>query len=94
MATTADSTTCAVYRPAKRPHTQRAMMVLLAKATDRELARFVSYLKEENRILRACLSAWRLDREDPVKKPRPTPLPAAGRVDQSGYFNRPRVPSQ
>ena len=30
-----------------------AMMVLLAKATDRELARMVSYLKEENRILRA-----------------------------------------
>jgi hypothetical protein len=28
-----------------------AMMVLLAKATDRELARMVSYLKEENRIL-------------------------------------------
>jgi len=32
-----------------------AMMVLLAKATDRELARIVSYLKEENRILRARL---------------------------------------
>jgi hypothetical protein len=32
-----------------------AMMVLLAKATDRELARMVSYLKEENRILRARL---------------------------------------
>jgi putative transposase len=30
-------------------------MVLLAKATDRELARMVSYLKEENRILRARL---------------------------------------
>jgi putative transposase len=30
-------------------------MVLLAKATDRELARIVSYLKEENRILRARL---------------------------------------
>jgi hypothetical protein len=28
-----------------------AMMVLLAQATDRELARMVSYLKEENRIL-------------------------------------------
>jgi hypothetical protein len=32
-----------------------ALMVLLAKATDRELARMVSYLKEENRILRAHL---------------------------------------
>ena len=32
-----------------------AMMVLLSKATDRELARMVSYLKEENRILRARL---------------------------------------
>src|SRR3954467_9449173 len=32
-----------------------AMMVLLAKATDRELARMVTYLKEENRILRARL---------------------------------------
>jgi putative transposase len=32
-----------------------AMMMLLAKATDRELARMVSYLKEENRILRARL---------------------------------------
>jgi len=32
-----------------------AMMVLLAKATDRELARMVSYLKEENKILRARL---------------------------------------
>jgi hypothetical protein len=32
-----------------------ALMVLLAKATDRELARMVSYLKEENRILRARL---------------------------------------
>jgi putative transposase len=32
-----------------------AMMVLLAKATDRELGRIVSYLKEENRILRARL---------------------------------------
>ena len=32
-----------------------AMMVLLTKATDRELARMVSYLKEENRILRARL---------------------------------------
>jgi putative transposase len=32
-----------------------AMLVLLAKATDRELARMVSYLKEENRILRARL---------------------------------------
>ena len=32
-----------------------AMMVLLAKATDRGLARIVSYLKEENRILRARL---------------------------------------
>jgi putative transposase len=32
-----------------------ALMVLLAKATDRELARIVSYLKEENRILRARL---------------------------------------
>jgi hypothetical protein len=30
-------------------------MVLLAKPTDRELARMVSYLKEENRILRARL---------------------------------------
>jgi hypothetical protein len=28
-------------------------MVLLVKATDRELARMVSYPKEENRILRA-----------------------------------------
>ena len=34
-----------------------AMMVLLAKATDCELARMVSYLKEENRILRARLPA-------------------------------------
>src|SRR5688572_24992438 len=33
-----------------------AMMMLLAKATDRELARMVSYLKGENRILRARLS--------------------------------------
>jgi putative transposase len=32
-----------------------AFMLLLAKATDRELARMVSYLKEENRILRARL---------------------------------------
>jgi putative transposase len=32
-----------------------ALMLLLAKATDRELARMVSYLKEENRILRARL---------------------------------------
>jgi putative transposase len=32
-----------------------ALMMLLAKATDRELARMVSYLKEENRILRARL---------------------------------------
>src|SRR5262245_4430706 len=32
-----------------------AMMVLLARATDQELARMVSYLKEENRILRARL---------------------------------------
>ena len=32
-----------------------AMMILLAKATDRELGRMVSYLKEENRILRARL---------------------------------------
>jgi hypothetical protein len=32
-----------------------ALMVLLAKATDRELARMVGYLKEENRILRARL---------------------------------------
>jgi putative transposase len=32
-----------------------AMMVLLAKVTDRELGRMVSYLKEENRILRARL---------------------------------------
>ena len=32
-----------------------AMMLLLTKATDRELARMVSYLKEENRILRARL---------------------------------------
>lgn len=32
-----------------------AMMVLLAKATDRELARMVSYLKEENKVLRARL---------------------------------------
>ena len=32
-----------------------ALMVLLAKATDRELARMVTYLKEENRILRARL---------------------------------------
>jgi hypothetical protein len=32
-----------------------ALMVLLAKATDRELARLVSYLKEKNRILRARL---------------------------------------
>ena len=32
-----------------------AMMVLLAKATDRELARMMTYLKEENRILRARL---------------------------------------
>ena len=31
------------------------MMVLLAKATDRELARMVSYLKEENKVLRARL---------------------------------------
>jgi len=31
------------------------MMVLLAKATDRELARMVSYLREENKILRARL---------------------------------------
>jgi putative transposase len=31
------------------------LMVHLAKATDRELARIVSYLKEENRILRARL---------------------------------------
>jgi putative transposase len=31
-------------------------MVLLAKATGRELARMVSYLKEENRILRARLA--------------------------------------
>jgi hypothetical protein len=32
-----------------------AMMVLLAKATDRELARMVSYLKEENKVLRGRL---------------------------------------
>ena len=32
-----------------------SMMVLLTKSTDRELARMVSYLKEENRILRARL---------------------------------------
>ena len=32
-----------------------AFMLLLAKATDRELARMVSYLKEENQILRARL---------------------------------------
>ena len=32
-----------------------ALMLLLAKATDRELARMVSYLKEENRVLRARL---------------------------------------
>jgi putative transposase len=32
-----------------------AFMLLLAKATDRELARMVSYLKEENRVLRARL---------------------------------------
>jgi len=32
-----------------------ALMVLLAKATDRELARMVSYLREENKILRARL---------------------------------------
>jgi len=31
------------------------MMVLLAKATDQELARMVSYLKEENKVLRARL---------------------------------------
>lgn len=31
------------------------MMVLLAKATDRELARMASYLKEENKILRTRL---------------------------------------
>jgi hypothetical protein len=31
------------------------LMVLLAKATDRELARMVSYLREENCILRARL---------------------------------------
>jgi len=30
-------------------------MVLLAKATDRELARMVSYLREENKVLRARL---------------------------------------
>jgi putative transposase len=34
-----------------------AMMVLLAKATDRELARMVSYLKEENKVLRGRLPA-------------------------------------
>ena len=51
-------------------------MVLLAKATDRELARMISYLKEENRILRARLPErinvtpkererlWRLGRSD------------------------------
>jgi len=32
-----------------------ALMVLLAKATDRELARMVTYLKEENKLLRARL---------------------------------------
>jgi putative transposase len=32
-----------------------AMMVLLAKATDRELARMMSYLKEENKVLRGRL---------------------------------------
>ena len=32
-----------------------ALMLLLARATDRELARIVAYLKEENRILRARL---------------------------------------
>jgi hypothetical protein len=32
-----------------------AMMVLLAKATDRELAHMVSYLKDENKFLRARL---------------------------------------
>jgi putative transposase len=31
------------------------MMGLLAKATDRELGRMVSYLKEENKVLRARL---------------------------------------
>ena len=32
-----------------------AMMILLAKATDRELGRIVSYLKEENKVIRARL---------------------------------------
>jgi putative transposase len=32
-----------------------ALMLLLARATDRELARVVAYLKEENHILRARL---------------------------------------
>jgi putative transposase len=36
-------------------HAYTAFMLLLAKATDRELARMVSYLKEENHILRARL---------------------------------------
>ena len=40
-----------------------AMMVLLAKATDRELARMVSYLKEENRILRSRLPVRQCDTE-------------------------------
>jgi len=40
-------------RSVRTPYT--AMMVLVARATDRELARMVSCLKEENRILRAWL---------------------------------------
>jgi putative transposase len=37
------------------PNPVQALLILLAHATDRELARQVQYLKNENRVLRARL---------------------------------------
>lgn len=55
MATFAAPAACAVYHLANGPHTYPAMMFLVAKATDQELAPMVTYLSAEDKILRARL---------------------------------------